>query len=697
MLHRRLRDVDLVHSPSLAVPPRGGVPLVVTVARRRADAVPRHVPATWPMVPPHGHRGGGPARRPRDRTVTGRGRRDRRAQRRCAPSGSASCTKGSTSSRPGRRGRRRPSGSGLGDAPYVLWVGTLEPRKNVRRDRAAFRAVVAAGLPHDLVLVGSKGWLDAADAIRGPVQRARRTGPRHRPCAGRRCCARSTAAPTSFALAEPARGVRPSRARGDGAGHGGVCSDIPVLREVAADAGTYVPARDVDALGRRDRRAAARRRRDVLASRRSVANERRSSRGAGPSTGPVRCTTSWSDASAPSARYQPRSTHSWRCGRSSSDGRVETVAGQHEVVGREGEQASVDRRDDLVEARARRRRVARTAREQRVALNTTGLSSSTNDVEPLRVPGRVHRAQPQVADLEHVVVGDHEVVGGQHLRVTRRDADVDARVADRRHGLDVVPVTVRRQHAPHARRGTPRAGARARSPRRAARRRRCACSAPRTRCSRTARRRASRSRTSLSSRCAGRATEPGYASGANVCSCAWAVSPPSRWRRGAVQRRRRARRGRRRRIVPTRGRCPARVRRDPRRARALVCAPRGRGLRDPAPADEEESAPTSAWVGLAYDAEVDAAATLVDPPVPVSHLLTITELRAPGVSPDERQRGMPQSPSRRARLRPHRTTARRAGGRAGTFGAASTRCCRRCPRPARVLRDRRARAGSAST
>ena len=43
--------------------------------------------------------------------------------------------------------------------PYVLFVGTLEPRKNVARLIAAYeRAVEAAGLPHHLVLIGARGW-----------------------------------------------------------------------------------------------------------------------------------------------------------------------------------------------------------------------------------------------------------------------------------------------------------------------------------------------------------------------------------------------------------------------------------------------------------------------------------------------------------------------------------------------------------
>jgi len=42
--------------------------------------------------------------------------------------------------------------------PYVLFVGTLEPRKNLVRLVRAYRRVAATGLPHALVLAGPMGW-----------------------------------------------------------------------------------------------------------------------------------------------------------------------------------------------------------------------------------------------------------------------------------------------------------------------------------------------------------------------------------------------------------------------------------------------------------------------------------------------------------------------------------------------------------
>ncbi|OZB89454.1 MAG: glycosyl transferase family 1 [Microbacterium sp. 14-71-5] len=52
------------------------------------------------------------------------------------------------------------------DRPYVLWCGTLEPRKNVDRLVAAFAAARAEGaLDTDLVLVGPSGWGDAENRV----------------------------------------------------------------------------------------------------------------------------------------------------------------------------------------------------------------------------------------------------------------------------------------------------------------------------------------------------------------------------------------------------------------------------------------------------------------------------------------------------------------------------------------------------
>jgi glycosyltransferase involved in cell wall biosynthesis len=57
-------------------------------------------------------------------------------------------------------------------APYVLFVGTLEPRKNLVRLVRAYRRVAVRGAPHALVLAGPIGWRHQAllreIALEGP-------------------------------------------------------------------------------------------------------------------------------------------------------------------------------------------------------------------------------------------------------------------------------------------------------------------------------------------------------------------------------------------------------------------------------------------------------------------------------------------------------------------------------------------------
>ena len=62
--------------------------------------------------------------------------------------------------RPEDEQRRARTAYGL-DGPYVLWVGTFEPRKNLPLLLEAFRALRARRPALTLALVGRRGWLDA--------------------------------------------------------------------------------------------------------------------------------------------------------------------------------------------------------------------------------------------------------------------------------------------------------------------------------------------------------------------------------------------------------------------------------------------------------------------------------------------------------------------------------------------------------
>ena len=44
-------------------------------------------------------------------------------------------------------------------APYLLTVGTIQPRKNIGRQAAAMKILADAGLPHELAVAGGRGWL----------------------------------------------------------------------------------------------------------------------------------------------------------------------------------------------------------------------------------------------------------------------------------------------------------------------------------------------------------------------------------------------------------------------------------------------------------------------------------------------------------------------------------------------------------
>lgn len=58
---------------------------------------------------------------------------------------------------------------GIGER-YVLWCGTLEPRKNLARLVRAFARARSGGLDAELVLAGPQGWGDVAEEVAGALQ-----------------------------------------------------------------------------------------------------------------------------------------------------------------------------------------------------------------------------------------------------------------------------------------------------------------------------------------------------------------------------------------------------------------------------------------------------------------------------------------------------------------------------------------------
>lgn len=55
---------------------------------------------------------------------------------------------------------------GLGQRPYLLYIGTVQPRKNLSRMIDALALTIAAGYDLDLVIAGKRGWLSEPIARR---------------------------------------------------------------------------------------------------------------------------------------------------------------------------------------------------------------------------------------------------------------------------------------------------------------------------------------------------------------------------------------------------------------------------------------------------------------------------------------------------------------------------------------------------
>jgi len=161
-----LRGADVVFAPSVAVPPRRRRPLVVTVH----DAAPCLFPDAFGARGLRFHLAGLQAAARRadlvltvsessraelvEHTAIGEDRI------RVVPNGVD--TEPATDDQAEALARRL----GLSGRPYVLWVGSLEPRKNVEALLGLPAALAAAGLPHRLVLAGPDGWGPTAQAAR---------------------------------------------------------------------------------------------------------------------------------------------------------------------------------------------------------------------------------------------------------------------------------------------------------------------------------------------------------------------------------------------------------------------------------------------------------------------------------------------------------------------------------------------------
>jgi glycosyltransferase involved in cell wall biosynthesis len=230
-------DVDLVHAPSLAVPGRGRRPLVVTVH----DAAPE----LWPD-----------AFTARGRAFHARGAAAAASRADLVIAVSEAAADEIAAHTPIFAGRIRvvhhavtppptgpPPALRLPDGPFVLWVGTLEPRKGVATLVAAMARRAARGAPRvPLVLAGYDGWL--ADRLPGEARAALGDDLVELGRLGEAELWGAYRAATVFAF--PSRhegfGLPPLEAMSQGTPV--VASDLPATREVLGDAAVLAPAGD---------------------------------------------------------------------------------------------------------------------------------------------------------------------------------------------------------------------------------------------------------------------------------------------------------------------------------------------------------------------------------------------------------------------------------------------------------------------
>ncbi|MGI8855109.1 MAG: glycosyltransferase family 4 protein [Thermomicrobiales bacterium] len=150
---------------------------------------------------------------------------------------------------PGERAEARAAVAqiiGSADRPYLLAVGTLEPRKNYPTLLRAYARLRAAGLPHALVIAGRQGWqfgpiFDTLQELHlaGDVQFG---SPPDNLLPALYNAADAVVAPAWY------EGFGLSVLEGLACGAPVVASDIPPHREVAGDAAWYADPGDAAAL-----------------------------------------------------------------------------------------------------------------------------------------------------------------------------------------------------------------------------------------------------------------------------------------------------------------------------------------------------------------------------------------------------------------------------------------------------------------
>ena len=233
---------DLVHAPSLAVPPKSRVPLVVTVH----DAAPELFPEAFTARGRRFHRKGlAAAARRADLVLTvSASAAEEIVSNSAIDADRIRVVHNGVEPRNVEASRRDEilAGYGLAGRPYVLWVGSLEPRKGVETLVAAARQIRRrSGAPEfRLVLAGYQGWLQPE--LGGPEldEHVLQTGR-----VGEDELWALYAGATLFAFPSVHEGFGLPVLEAMSQGTPVLASDIPALREVTGGAAALAPPGDV--------------------------------------------------------------------------------------------------------------------------------------------------------------------------------------------------------------------------------------------------------------------------------------------------------------------------------------------------------------------------------------------------------------------------------------------------------------------
>lgn len=240
---------DICHYPNSIGPLRCPTPYVVTIHDMTLSTMPCHHPLrkqllVRPLIPLVARRAA------RVITVSGQARDDIVRMLRIPPERVAVIPEAAAPifrPAPERERARVRAAYGL-RGPYVLYIGTLEPRKNlVRLIRAWHSLRRRNGAPHQLVIAGAPGWqyrpiYEEARAL-GCADEVRFTG--YLPRADLPAL---YSAADAFAFPSLAEGFGLPVVEAMACGTPTLISDTPALREVAGDAAVRVDPRSVESI-----------------------------------------------------------------------------------------------------------------------------------------------------------------------------------------------------------------------------------------------------------------------------------------------------------------------------------------------------------------------------------------------------------------------------------------------------------------